>query len=309
MSKSAVFALAAILVGTACRQDQAANEMRAFAALAMKAAPKETEIVAGIRMAAMRQVPALQALFARSVGGDAAEMKQLCGYEPMEAAQMALLALGPDLDPMTAVLVIRGDWDADKIGSCFTQVGTKRGGAPTITRDGDVVVMTDTVHPQRDVALGWIDAHTIVMSLADRRDAARVKALVAGGSSALDNAPLQEIVRKADLGGGMWIAAASLDPARLGNIEKLLGTAPSAAWLGARFGADVTLRGGARFDSEADARTIADGVKAALAHAREDPLLGGLKVDVRAEGRDVLVHTQVDDATFERITTPQTVEK
>lgn len=285
-----------LVVVCACSEDAGSKQARVFARSAIKVLPADTTMVMGVNLTKLRGTDLWKKAKdgfmdkQRDRGGffaDGDEMKKLCGMDPLEAVQTAVLGAGAGGDMDEAVLIASGDWDEDKVVKCYIAVGEAHGGKPTHVKDGAVTQLTDAAHPERDVAIGWIDSRTVVLAMGDKSNPEKVKTLLAGKSSAAEDGDLKAMLDKVDMGGTIWIAA-KLDEDMTSGLRRQLGGVPTSGWASVRVGKGIKVSGGARFGDSKSAKDAADKIKSFLPMIKAEPKLKGLRVELRADGKDVV---------------------
>src|SRR5262249_24913283 len=158
------------------------------------------------------------------------EFKAACSIDPLNDLESITVGVVGNLDKQSkAVVVVKGNWDEDKISKCATAYGTKQGKKVTVTKADNITSYT----PENDKTLnvGWAGNLMVFTSQSMEGDKTYLAEVMKKASTVKDNKPVMELLGKSDQGATIYGAfvpppgsdAASAFNKMTGGKEQLAG--------------------------------------------------------------------------------------
>jgi len=233
------------------------------------------------------------------------EMKQLCSIDPLNDLDSIVVGVVGNLDKSSkAVIVVKGNWDEDKVAKCTTAMGDKEGKKVTVTKDGNITSYAGA--NDKTVSVGWAGNLMVFTSTSMDGDKTLLTEIMKKASSVKDNKPVMDLLGKTDQGAtiyGAFVAPPGSDVGgalnkMTGGTEKLAG-----AYGTIKLASDLDMNIGLRFGSDADAKTVADKMGKELEGAKQSPQGAFLsKASVAASGSDAIIKVALDEKQLDQLT-------
>src|SRR5262249_35607882 len=138
-----------------------------------------------------------------------------------------VIAAGPGMDKSKVVIVVKGNWNEDKVAKCATAMGEKKGKKIAVAKDGNIT--TYTTEGEHPVHVGWVDNKAVLTPSGMHGDKPYLTEVLKKASTVKDNKEFMDLFNKSDSAGTIYGAlvatpdmAGSLGSAT-GGTEKLTG--------------------------------------------------------------------------------------
>lgn len=233
------------------------------------------------------------------------EVKQVCSLDPLNDLDSILVGVVGNLDKSSkAVIVIKGNWNEDKISKCATAMSEKEGKKITIAKDGNLTTIT----PPNDKAMtmGWAGDLMVFTSTSGDADKTYITEVMKHAASVKDNKPVMDLLGKTDQGATIYGAFVTPPGSEIagatnkvtGGTEKLAG-----AYGTIKLASDLDTNLGLRFGTDTDAKAVADKMNKELEGAKASPQGQYLSnTTISASGTDAVVALKLDEKQLDQIT-------
>jgi hypothetical protein len=283
--------------------------VQAAAAGALDLIPKDAALVVGVNWSKFKGTKFHNMIVSNLPAEAKTEldgMKAACGVDPLNDLDSVVVGVVGKLDKSSrAVIVVKGNWNRDKIGKCATAMGEKKGKKMTIANDGDIASYTP--EGEKTMIVGWTGDLMVFTSTSMEGDKAFLSDVLKKSSSVKDNKPVMDLLGKTD--SSATIYGAFLPPAgsdattafskMTGGSEKLAG-----AYGTLKLASDLDMNMGFRFSNDAEAKAVADKMAKELEGAKASPqggqFLGG--TTVKADGADTVMAMKLDEKQLDQVT-------
>jgi hypothetical protein len=231
------------------------------------------------------------------------EVKAACGLDYLNDFDSVLVGMGADMDKSKVVIIVKGNWNEDKVAKCATAVGEKKGKKITIAKDGNITSYTGEGEPHA-VLVGWVDNMAILTAQSAEGDKAYLAEVMKKASSVKDNKDFMDLFGKVDQGGTCYGAllanadmAGSLGKAT-GGSEKLAG-----GYFTLKLGGGLDFNGAGRFGSPDEAKAVAERMNKELDGAKQSPQAGAFlkNASISASDKDMVVKVSLDDQQLDQL--------
>ncbi len=271
--------------------------------------PKDAAVVAGINWSKFKGTKFHNMLLANLPAEAKTEldgMKQACSIDPLNDLDSIVVGVLGNLDKSSrAVIIVKGNWNRDKINKCATAMGEKKGKKMTVTNEGDI--SSYTPEGEKTMNVGWAGDLMVFTSQSMEGDKAFLSDVLKKASSVKDNKPLMDLLGKTDQSGTIYGAVVAPPGSDMttafnkmtGGTEKLAG-----AYGTIKLASDLDMNVGFRFATDADAKAVADKMSKELEGAKQSPQGGQFlnNSSVKADGTDTVVSVKLDEKQLDQVT-------
>jgi len=279
-----------------------ADAARAKSTFAMY--PKGVQIVAGISVAQLRKSvlwPHLEKILEARGGEDLKALQDVCKMRLADVVDQAELAVDPDANPDSIVIVVDGSFDRARVEQCAKDVGAAQKVPVNVVADGS---LSEIGSGSDTLWIGWPNEHTAVIGSEDR-DKAWMSDRLAGKGSIREDDTLMEVLGNVDTASTAWLAFID-DTNQLAMLAGPLGgRTPTAlyAWLRVT----DTAKGEIAFvyGSEGDAKVAANALTSMLEQIKNDPQMGPIVSSARVGvyGANTVIELDLDKQQLEDLVT------
>lgn len=269
--------------------------------------PKDAGLVVGVNWSKFKGTK-FHTLLSTSFPPDAKtkmdEFKAACNIDPLNDLDSITVGVLGNLDKQSkVVVVVKGNWDEDKISKCATAYGEKKGKKLTVAKDGNITSYT----PENDktVNVGWAGNLMVFTSQSMEGDKTYLTEVMKKASTVKDNKAVMDLLGKTDQGAtlfGAFVPPPGSDAA--GSFGKMTGGKEqlAGAYGTMKLANDLDLNIGLRFGSDADAKTVADKMSKELDGAKNSPQGAFLnKTTVTTSGSDAIIKVALDEKQLDQI--------
>ncbi len=279
------------------------------ASTALDFLPKDTNLAVGINPTKLKDSK-YYAMLAKSIEQNPEakgtfDAAKACGLDWQSDIESIVVAGGTNLDKDRAIIVVKGNWDHDKLAKCAPAIAEKGGKKVTVTKDGDLTVIQ--TEGEKPAYLAWPAKGVMMATPASfKGDKAFLSDLMKKATSVKDNKVFMDLLGSTDTASGAWFAGqlpeqqtammmSQLDPS--GKL-KLLGMYISLG-LAKEFRATVGMR------LSGDPKPVADKLNTELDNAKKQlpPQYVDLMKDVSVTtaSSDVVIKIGLTEAQIDTI--------
>jgi hypothetical protein len=234
------------------------------------------------------------------------EVKAACGIDYLNDLDSVIVAAGGNMDKSRVLILVKGNWNEEKVAKCATAMGEKKGKKITVAKDGNITSYT----PEGDKTLyvGWVGDTAVVTASSMEGDKAYLSDVLKKASSVKDNKPFMDLFGRTDTGATMYAAflpppdseaATSLGKMTGGN-EKMTG-----GYLTLKLAKDLDLNAGLRFATDADAKSVTDRATKELDSAKKgNPQAAEFlkTASIAQSDKDMVVKINLDEKQLDQLT-------
>jgi hypothetical protein len=311
-----VLAVAGLVMGaSACKKGAGVAGVggkTAAAASALDIFPEDTAVIGGISITKLTTSKLWDTYSPMLLNdGEAkdglAKLKEACGLDPTKDIEQVVVGVNGELDEKKIIFLIKGKFDEPKITKCLTSMGEKATPPKKITAKTEGKISTYAEEGGKTAYVGWPGSDTmLIVPAAMDGDKAALEAVLAGKSSAKNNKDLGAVMGNVDTSNTIWAALAVPAAGKLKDSmsgASSSGPPPKAVWINLAYQKDLNLTMGARFASDADAKTQADKfgkeLETSKADATSGPYLKTAKIE--AKGSDVVFSISLDEKQVDEL--------
>jgi hypothetical protein len=316
MRRIAMTVAAVMMVSTlvACNKSASTAEKgkpAGAAASALDVMPATTAGLAGVNVKKVVASKAWQqygtkALSDPEIKGKLDKMKADCGFDPL--TDIDSIAVGADGtgDAASIVVIIKGNFDADKIGKCAVAAAAQNAKKMTVKTEGKITAMS--VEGETEVAyVGWVakDTMVIVPQAIEKNDKALLEKVLNATDSAKNNKQLADLMGNVNTGHTGWGAidttkATQVADAISGSIG---GAKPLGLWVNLAYENDLDAEIGMRFATPEEAKktveTLGPQLKAGAGQTPMGDLSSAIKIE--AKGSDAVLTVKLTGDQIQKI--------
>src|SRR5215470_5611506 len=171
----------------------------AAAASALDYLPKDTQMVFGFNWSKFKGTKFYDMLVSAVPAEGKKELddvKASCGIDYLNDFDSVVVGVGPNMDKNKVVVVVKGNWNDDKVAKCATAIGQKKNKKITVTKDGNI--SSYATEGEKTVHVGWVDNMAIVTPSAMEGDKAYLTEVLKKASSVKDNKDFMDLYGKTD---------------------------------------------------------------------------------------------------------------
>jgi hypothetical protein len=285
-----------------------AGNVTSEASSALDFLPKDTSVAIGINPKKLKD----SKYYSQLVNNMPAEAKDAltqaktsCGLDWQNDFDSIVVGTGGNMDKERAVILVKGDWDHDKLAKCATVFAEKKGKKLTVTKEGELTVVQ--AEGEKPVYLAWPAKGTLMLTgTSAKGDKVLLTDLMKKASSVKENKDFVALLNSTDTSSSVWgayqvpaadaqTAMQNLNP---GGTQKLLGVYGSL-----QLAKDLKATIGLRVDS--DPKPVADKLNAKLDEGRKQapPQFADLMkgVTISSAANDVLVKISLTEQQLDQI--------
>jgi hypothetical protein len=232
------------------------------------------------------------------------DIKASCGIDYLSDFDSVVVGVGPNMDKAKLVIVVKGNWNDDKVGKCATAIGQKKGKKITVAKEGNI--SSYATEGEKTVYVGWADNIAVVTPAAMEGDKTYLTEVLKKASSVKDNKEFMDLYNRTDSAGTMYGAfqatpemADSLGKATGGN-EKMTG-----GYFTLKLGSGLDINAALRFAAATDAKSVSDRVNSELDGFKKQNQQAAefLKnASVATSDKDMVLKLNLDDKQLDQLT-------
>jgi hypothetical protein len=265
--------------------------------------PKESNMVAGINVAALRGTKLwdkFAPMIQQQAGDDLKEFTAACGIDPLTSVDSIVVG-GNVGDDKSMVIAIKGNLDKAKVLECAKKLAAKEGEDLKIEEDGQIVGFTDG---KESMYVAWLDDGTIVTGPGAEGNKEWLQGVLSGKSSVTENKDFMGLVDSTNSGSSIWFAM--VPPADDNPFGAMgAGPAPKSMYGSIDLSKGLKIDAGLRYDKADDAKMTSDQANQMMGPMKADPTFGKYlaKTSVGTSGNDLILKVDLNDAEFGELMT------
>lgn len=128
-----------------------------------------------------------------------------CGLDWQSDIESIVVAGGTNLDKERAIIVVKGNWDHDKLAKCAPAIAEKSGKKVTVSKDGELTVIQK--EGEKAAYVAWPAKGVMMATPASfEGDKAFLSDLMKKATSVKDNKVFMDLLGSTDTSSGAWFA-------------------------------------------------------------------------------------------------------
>jgi hypothetical protein len=272
------------------------------AASAFALFPKDSNMVAGINVSALRGTPLwnkFAPLIQQQAGSELKEFTAACGIDPFNAIDSVVVG-GNSEDDKNMVIAIKGNLEKGKVIECAKKIAAKDGTDLKIEEDGQIVGF---VEGGEQMYVAWLDDGTIVTGPGAEGNKDWLEGVLSGGASVTGNKAFMDLVNNTDSNSSVWFAIIPPAGDNPFNAMGAGGPKPDSMYASINLGKGLKIDAGLRFAKPDDAKMLADQANQMMGPMKSDPTFGKYlaKTAISTSGNDVVVKVDLNQAEFDEL--------
>jgi hypothetical protein len=171
--------------------------------------PKDTSLAIGINPGKLKDSK-YYAMLTKGIDQNpeakaALDAAKSCGLDWQTDFESIVIAGGGNLDKDRAIIIIKGNWDHDKLAKCAPAIAEKGGKKITVSKDGDLTVVQK--EGEKPAYLAW-PAKGVMMATPTsfEGDKAFLSDLMKKATSVKDNKVFMDLIGSTDTAAGVWFS-------------------------------------------------------------------------------------------------------
>jgi hypothetical protein len=316
-SFAASVTLAATLVSAGCNKgggggipgaSGGAGKLEGSASSALDLVPKDTGLVFGFNWGKFKGskfydmlITAIPAEGKKTLD----EFKASCSIDYLNDLDSVVFASGGNMDKSRALIIVKGNWNEDKVAKCATAMGEKKGKKITVAKDGNITSYTPA--GEKTVHVGWVGDMLVLTPSSMEGDKAFLSDVLKKTSSVKDNKPFMDLLGKTDTSATMYAAfLPPPDSEAAGSLGKMTGGTEKMAggYITLKLGKDLDINAGVRFATDADAKSVTERARKEFDSAKKNPQAAEFlkNASVAQSDKDMVVKINLDSAQLDKLT-------
>jgi hypothetical protein len=268
--------------------------------------PKETGLIIGFNWSKFKGTKFYDMLVAAVPPDGKKELddvKAACGIDYLSDFDSVLIAAGSNMDKQKVVIVVKGNWNEDKVAKCATAMGEKKGKKITVAKDGNIT--TYTTEGEHPVYVAWVDSMAIVTPSSMDGDKTYLAEILKKASSVKDNKDFMDLFSKTDQSGTMF-GALLTTPEMAGSLGKATGGSEkmTGGYMTLKLASGLDVNAALRFATDADAKSVSDRVNQELDGAKKsNPQAAEFlkNASIAPSAKDMVVKLSLDDKQLDQL--------